>query len=62
MPTHNKHILVRPKDVCLFWENVLILGVLIKSGDSIQSEQNSYDLIFKKLAKTIQARKNKTFN
>ena len=53
---------MRPKDVCLFWENVLILGVLIKSGDSIQSEQNSYDLIFKKMAKTIQARKNKTFN
>ena len=32
VPTHNKHIFVRPKKVCLFWEmclfwgNVLILG------------------------------------
>ena len=38
--THNKHIFVRPKIVCLFWEmclfrvNVLILVVLIMSGDS----------------------------
>ena len=40
MPTHNKHIFVRPKKVCLFWEmcllweNVLILSVLIMSGES----------------------------
>ena len=32
VPTHNKHIFVRPKKVCLLWENCLFGGKLLISG------------------------------